>query len=110
MSRINLKLKFWKGNYLPGGYDVGRPQEENLRENIQGQLDTKVENLKFNSVEDGWNNFGEPICEVAEGVLVKKVRTAARNISDKVLCLIERRRGLYKNYVSDRSYENKKDV
>ena len=24
VSRVNLKLKFWKGNYLPGSYDVGR--------------------------------------------------------------------------------------
>ena len=22
MSRVNLKLKFWKGNYLPESYDV----------------------------------------------------------------------------------------
>ena len=26
VSRVNLKLKFWKGNYLPGSYDVGRLQ------------------------------------------------------------------------------------
>ena len=28
----------------------------------------------------------------------------------KALCLIESRRGLYKNYLSDRSYENKRNV
>ena len=44
--------------------------------------------------------------EVADGVLGKKVETAARDISEKALCLIERRRGLYKNYPSDKSYEN----
>ena len=33
------------------------------------------------------------------GILVKKL-----------LCLIEGRRGLYKNYLSDRSYENKRNV
>ena len=61
-------------------------------------------------MEDSWKNFRKTICEVADGVLGKKVRTAARNISEKALCLIERRRGLYKNYQSDRSYENKRNV
>ena len=42
--------------------------------------------------------------------LKKKVKTAARNISEKALCLMERRRSLYKNYLSDRSYENKRNV
>jgi len=31
VSRVNLKLKFRKGNYLPVNYYVGRLQEENLR-------------------------------------------------------------------------------
>ena len=44
-------------------------------------------------MEDGWSNFRKAICEVAEGVLGKKDRTAARNISKKALCLIERRTG-----------------
>jgi len=61
-------------------------------------------------MEDGWNNFRKAICEVAEGILGKKVRTAASNISEKVLCLIERRKGLYKNYLSDTSYKNKRNV
>ena len=43
------------------------------------------------------------ICEVADGVLGKKVKTTASNISEKALCLIESRRGLYKNYLSDSS-------
>ena len=34
VSRVNLKLIFWKGNYLPGSYDVGRLQDKNLRENF----------------------------------------------------------------------------
>ena len=34
------------------------------------------------------------ICEVADCVLGKKVKTTARNISGKATCLIERRRGL----------------
>ena len=61
-----------------------------------------MEWLKFDSVEDEWNNFRKTICEVADGVLGKKVQTAARNISEKALCLIESRGGLYKNYLSDR--------
>ena len=48
--------------------------------------------------------------ENADGVLGKKVSTAARNISEKALCLIESRRGLCKNYLSDRLYENKRNV
>ena len=40
----------------------------------------------------------------------KKVNTADRNISEKALCLIERRRGLYKNNLSDTLYGNKRNV
>ena len=61
-------------------------------------------------MEDGWNNFRKTICEVADGVLGKSAKTATRNISEKALGLIESRRGLYKNYLSDRSYENKRNV
>ena len=46
--------------------------------------------------------FRKTICEVADGVIGKKVKTATRNISEKALCLIESGRGLYKNYLSDR--------
>ena len=51
---FNLKLKFRKGNCLPGSYDVGRLQDENLRETFQEQLNTKLQSLKFDNVEDGW--------------------------------------------------------
>ena len=61
-------------------------------------------------MEDGWNKFGKTICEVADCVLRKNVKTATRNISEKALGLIESSRGLYKNYLSDRSYENKRNV
>ena len=54
-------------------------------------------------MEDGWNNFRKIICEVADGVLGKKLKTAARNISEEDLCLIERSRGLYKNCLSDQT-------
>ena len=30
--------------------------------------------LKFDNVEDGWNNFRKTTCEVADGILGKKVR------------------------------------
>ena len=49
----------------------------------------RVEN--FNNVEDGWNNFRKMICEVADGVLGKKARIAARNINEKPLCLFKLR-------------------
>ena len=55
-------------------------------------MNTKLEGLKFDNVEDGWNYFRKTICEVADGVLGKKVKTAARNINEKALCLIESRR------------------
>jgi hypothetical protein len=61
-------------------------------------------------VKDGWNNFRKTICEATDGVLGKKAKNAARNISERTLCLIERKMGLYKNYPSDRSYENKMNV
>ena len=63
-------------------------------------MNAKVDGLKFDNVEDGWNNFRKIICEVANGVLGKKVRNATRNINEKALCFIERRRGLCKNYLS----------
>ena len=40
----------------------------------------------------------------------KKVKSAARNISEKALCLTERRGGLHKNDLSNRSYENKRNA
>jgi hypothetical protein len=78
-----------------------------LRETFQGKLNTKLESLKLDNVKDGWNNFRKVICEIVDGVLGKKVRNTARNISDNALCLIQKRRGMYKLYLSDRSYENK---
>ena len=58
-------------------------------------------------MEDGWNNFRKTICEVVDCVLRKIFKTTTRNISEKALCLIEIRRGLYKNYRSGKSYEKK---
>ena len=66
----------------------------------------RIWNLKFDNVEDEWNNFGKIVCVAADGVLGKKVRNAARNISE----MKKRRRGLYRNYLSDISYENTKNV
>ena len=79
-----------------------------MREVFQEQLNIKLKNLKFDNVEEGWNNFRKTICEAAYSVLEKKVGTVARNISERTLCLIEMIRGLEKNYLSDRYYENKK--
>ena len=85
MFRVNSKLKFRKVNYLLGSYDIGRIQDENLRETFQEQLNTRLESFKFDNMEEGWNNVRKTICEVADGVLGKKVKTAARNISEKAL-------------------------
>ena len=103
-------MQFRKGNSLPESYDIGRLQDENLRKKFQEQLSTKLEGLKFDNVEDGWNNFRKTICEVADGVLGKSAKTATRNISEKALGLIESRRALNKNHLSDRSYENQRNV
>ena len=73
-------------------------------------MNTKLENLKFDNVEDGWNNIRKTISEVADGVLGKGAKTATRNVSGNALGLIESRRGLYKNYPSVRSFENKSNV
>ena len=49
VSKINLKLKFRKGNYLPESYDVGRLQDENLRKNFQEVLKKTLKLLKKTS-------------------------------------------------------------
>jgi len=56
------------------------------------------------------NCFEKPICEAADGALWKTLRNAANSISKKALCLIERGIGLCKNFLSDRSFENKRNV
>ena len=56
-----------------------------MRETFKEQLNTKLESLKFDKMEDGWDNFRKTICDVADGVLGKKVKTAARDISEKAL-------------------------
>jgi len=81
-----------------------------LEETFEEQLNTKLESLKFDNVEDGLNNLRKIVFEVAVGVLGKKVRNAAKTISENALCLIERRRYFYKNYLSGRSCENKRTV
>ena len=81
VSKVNLKLKFRKSNYLPKSYDVGKIQDENLRKTFQEQLNAKLESLKFDNVEDGSNIFRKTICEVADGVLGKSAKTGTRNIS-----------------------------
>jgi len=93
---------------IPEIYYVGRLQDENLRETFQEQLNAKLDSLNFNSVEYGWNNFRKTICEVADGVLGKKAKSSFRNISEKALCLIDRRKGFCKNFVKNISYENKR--
>ena len=73
-------------------------------------MNTKLESLIFDNVEDGWHYFRKIISEAADSVLGKKVMNAARNISKNALCLIMKRRGFYKNYLSDKFYENKRNV
>jgi hypothetical protein len=51
VPRVKLRLKFRKGNYLPGKCDVGRLQEKNLTETYQEYLNTKLKSFKFDNVE-----------------------------------------------------------
>ena len=69
-----------------------------------------MKKIWFSKDENLRNNLRTIGCEVADGVLGKKVRKAARNISEKAICLKQKIIGLYKNYPSDRSYENKRNV
>ena len=109
VSRGNLKQKFRNGNYLTGSYDVDRLQNANSRDNFQEQWNAKLESLKFDNVEDECNNFRKTIYDIADNVLGKKIENAATDIREKALCLIDRR-GLYKNYLSNRSYENQRNA
>ena len=45
-------MKYRKGNYLLGSYDVDRHQDENLRETFQEQLNIKLKSLEFDNPED----------------------------------------------------------
>ena len=38
VSRVNLKMKFRKNNYLLGSYDAGRLHDKNLRETFQEEF------------------------------------------------------------------------
>jgi len=71
------------GSYFQGSYDVGRPRMR-IWEKLK-QLNTKLEGLKFDNIEDGWNNFRKIIFEAADGILRKTVRNAARNITENAL-------------------------
>ena len=57
VSRVNVKSKCQKSYHLPGCYDVGRLSDENLRETFQELLNTKLENLKSDNIENRWNNI-----------------------------------------------------
>ena len=48
-------------------------------------MNTKLDSLKFDNVEDGWNNFRKIICEDDDGVLWMKVRNIAGNICENAL-------------------------
>jgi len=46
--------------------------------------------IQFDNVKDRWNNFMKIVCEVADGVLGKKVRNSYRGISENDLYFLER--------------------
>jgi len=47
VSRVNLKLKFIKGKYLPGSYDVGRFKDENFKKNFAGTVEHEAREPKI---------------------------------------------------------------
>ena len=110
LSRVNLKLKSIKNNYLPENYDVSKLQDEILNETFQEQSNTNLESLKFDNVEDGWNYLRKSIREVDMVSQERRLRLKLGIIMKKFYGLIVRRRGLCKNYLSDKSYENKRNV
>ena len=65
-----------------------------MKEHFQEQLNAKRESLKFDNLEDGYDNFRKIVYEVADGILRKKGRNAARNVREDALCLSERKRDL----------------
>ena len=54
---VNVKLKRRKAKYLPGSSDTGRLQDGNLSKTFQEQLNSGLESLKFDNVDDGRNNY-----------------------------------------------------
>ena len=46
-------------------------------------MNTKLEILKFDNMDNRWNNFRKTVCEVADGVLGKSAKTTTKNISKK---------------------------
>ena len=56
-----------------------------MRETSQEQSNSGIESLKFDNVEDEWNNFTKIMCEVTDAVLGKKVRNAAKSINKNAL-------------------------
>ena len=102
VSKVNLKLKFWKGDYLPESYDVGRLQDENFRETFQEELNTKLESLKLTMWKMGGIILEKQLVELLMVSQGRQLRLQLGILVKKLLCLIESRRGLYKNYLSDR--------
>jgi hypothetical protein len=54
----------------------------------------ELESLKFGNTEDEWNITRKVVCELAGGILGRKVRNTDRNISENAFRLVENRRGL----------------
>ena len=57
LFRVNLNLKYAKGDYFRGSYDIDRLQVEKVKEIFHEELNYKLESLKLQSVKDNWNNF-----------------------------------------------------
>ena len=63
-----------------------------MRGTFQERLNTKLESLKFDIIEDGWRNFRKRFCEITDSVFGKKVKNITGNVSENALSLIERRK------------------
>jgi len=57
-------------------------------------------------MEGGWNNLWKIVGKVASGVLGRKVKNKAGKFNNNGSFVIKQMRGLYRNYLSDRSHDN----
>ena len=107
VPRVHVKLKFRKDDYLPSKLWF---KDENSRVTFKGQLNIKRASLKFENIEDERNNVEKMACKVLNVILGRDVRNAVRNSNEKKLSLVKKGREMHKKYLSDKFYENKRNL
>lgn len=110
ISKLSLRFKSRKGNYMIGKFDVARLEDPTCRAHFQEKLNEKLENLEIKNVEEGWSAIRDSVCEVALNVLGKKKSKLIKNVSEKALSLINDRNKLHEIYLGSKTEENRKKV